>query len=437
MTNPQAVPPARVVLPTHGRWRAKLPQSIFVVALVLRLAFLAVQGINRPLAAGSDELEYDTYAWNMAQGHGYRGMSPDVTDQDHLTAYRPPGPSLVYAAVYLVAGHRIAVVRVVNCVLAALGCLLIIVLGRLCFDETTALAAAAIWAVWPVSIFLSGTLLSEQLALVALLSLVIAGVRFAERPSVRLALLAGVLLGLNLLVHPSRIFLFPLLALWAVVQFWRSWRTLALVALVPLVAALVLAPWIVRNERVFGAFIPFSSSGGSVLLQGNNRIVATDPEYLGYNIWDTDIPEYRDALRAPNNELERDKVAKRFAVEWISTHRDRWIPMAIAKLRRGWTPFLQEHTALPQRLSMLLAWGPILLAALIGFVPWLIRFLRLRHPGSLLHAMILHMAALNVVFFGLARYRYVVEPYCILIAVATVIWLWGRYQRPSLALGDR
>lgn len=409
-----------------ARWRKRLPWLLLLVALALRLGFAAVQGIDRPIPSGSDEAEYDTYAWNVAQGHGYRGMSPDVSDQDHLTAYRPPGPSLLYAAIYRVAGHRVALVRVFNCVVGAAACLLILAIGRRCFSEGVAVAAAAIWAVWPVSIYLSGSLLSDQLATFTLLWLVLAALQFAERPALPGALLAGLVLGLTLLVHPSRLFMLPMLAIWALVQFRGQWKVLGLTTIVPLVALLVLLPWIVRNERVFGRFIPFSTMGGSVLLQGNNRITATDPEYLGYNVWDTAIPEYRAALQAPNDEVKRDSVAKSLAMTWLREHRDRIIPMAFAKIRRGWTPFLQPHTARSQRIAMLLAWGPVLLALVIGFIPWLVVFLRRRHPGWLLHLVILHMVALDVVFFGLARYRYVVEPYCILLAIASVAWLVGR-----------
>ena len=405
------------------RWRSRLPWLIVTVALVLRLGYAGSQGLSRPTPLGSDETEYDTYAWNLAQGQGYRGMSPDVSDQNHLTAYRSPGPSLLYAAVYVVAGHRLAIIRVLNCLIGAMCCLLIIAVGRRTVGEGAAFAAAAVWAVWPVSIYLSGSLLSDQLATLTLLWLVLVLLGYAVRPTLNGALFAGFLLGVNLLVHPSRLFLLPMLGLWVVVQFWGSWRAFVMSALIPIVAVLLLVPWIARNERVFHRFIPFSTMGGSVLLQGNNRIVATDPEYLGYNVWDTAIPEYADALKAPNDEFGRDSVAKRLATEWIGTHRDRWLPMAIAKIRRGWTPFLQAHTPLSQRLAMLISWGPVLLLLLIGFVPLLLKFLRARDPGWLLHAAILHMVALDVVFFGLARYRYVVEPYCVLLAAGTVVWL--------------
>jgi len=408
------------------RWRPGVTWLIVVVALVARLGFGAWQDLSRPIPLESDETEYDTYAWNLAQGHGYRGISPNVSNDEHLTAYRSPGPSLLYAAMYLVVGHRPAAIRILNCCLGAVACLLIIAIGARTVGETAALIAAAIWAVWPISIVLSATLLSEQLALVALLCLTLVALDFARRPSLGGALLTGFVLGANLLIHPSRLFLLPFLALWALVQFRRSGRSLALAVVIPVVAALVLSPWMIRNAVVFGRFIPFSTMGGSVLLQGNNRIVATTPDLLGYNVWDTAIPEYADALRAPNNELGRDSVAKQFAVRWLRLNRGRWVAMAIAKVRRGWTPFLRASASPIQRLVLLASWGSVLLIGLVGFVPWLLRFLKAGHPGWLIHLVILHVVALNAIFFGYGRYRYVVEPLCVLLAAGSVVWLFRR-----------
>ncbi len=403
---------------------------VVVVAVLLRFGLAWHQGLSTPLPSGSDEVEYDQYAWNLAQGNGYRGPSPDVSDQDHLTAYRPPGPSLVYAALYAVAGHHVALPRLANILFSAATCLLIFALGRRIFHPRIALAAAAGWAIWPVSILNATTLLSESLSVLCFFWLLLALFDFADRPGWREGLLAGLALGVNLLVHPSRLFFVPMIALWVLLQFRWAPRIWVRAAVIPLVAALCLTPWIARNYRVFGTFIPFSTMGGSVLLQGNNRIVATDPEYWGYNIWDTRIPEYADQLRAPNDEVERDRVAKQLAKEWIAANPERLLPMAVKKVARGWTPFLQPKSPLSARLGMLFSWGPVLLFTLIGIGPALGLFLRRRHPGLLLHLAILHIVALNVVFFGYFRYRLVVEPVCLLLAAYGAAWLASRIGGP-------
>ena len=81
----------------RARSRAALLFGVLCLAFVARLALGIWLGLNDPPSAGSDEVEFDIYAWNVAQGRGYRGPSPDVTDRDHLTAYRVPAPSLMWA----------------------------------------------------------------------------------------------------------------------------------------------------------------------------------------------------------------------------------------------------------------------------------------------------------------------------------------------------
>src|SRR4051812_13432072 len=99
--------------------------GIVVLGLALRIGLAAMQGLAEAPEPGSDSQEYDTYAWNVAQGRGYRGMSPDVADQDHLTAYRPPGTSLAWATVYRVVGHRYDAVRLLHCLASSLSIILV------------------------------------------------------------------------------------------------------------------------------------------------------------------------------------------------------------------------------------------------------------------------------------------------------------------------
>src|SRR5262245_60606160 len=110
-------PPTVPDAPPARGGRLGLLICILAVGFVARVAFAAHQGLDAAPVPGSDPSEYDAYAWNLAQGNGYRGPSPDVADQNHLTAYRPPLPSLLMAGVYAVFGHHYAPVRLVHCLL--------------------------------------------------------------------------------------------------------------------------------------------------------------------------------------------------------------------------------------------------------------------------------------------------------------------------------
>ena len=393
---------------------------LFVVALGLRLGVAGALGLQDSPPSGSDEQEYDTYAWNVLHGRGYRGMSPDVSDQDHLTAYRPPLPSLVWAGLYGLGGRRYEVVRIFNCLLGAGSVLLLFAIARRLYGELTAWLAALAWAVFPTALLYSAMLGSEPITSFLFPWFVLACLQFASRPLWGRAARAGLLLGLVLLTHASKVFMVPLVALWGLWQFRSALGAAARALAIPLVACLVVVPWAVRNYRVFGELIPFSTMGGSVLLQGNNRLVVSDPRLYGYNVWDTRIPEYADALRAPNDEVERDRVARRLAIEWLGQNRDKWLFLAQAKIRRGLTPFLQPNSPRLYRAGTLLAWGPVLLLGGLAFFPtgWL--FLRRGHPGWLIHLTVVDFMLVTIVFFGYSRYRYPIEPFCVLLAVVAI-----------------
>jgi 4-amino-4-deoxy-L-arabinose transferase-like glycosyltransferase len=399
---------------------------LFLVALVLRVGIASFTGLNTPPRAGSDSAEYDRYAWNMAQGLGYRGMSPDVKDQDHLTAYRTPGTSLLWAGLFKLFGHRFDVIRLAHCLLGAASCLLVFAIADKWFCRRVAWWSAAIWAVYPTSLLFSAELLSEPLGAFLFLAYLAASAAWATHPQWARALGAGAALGLCVLAHPSKIVMVPFALLWAIWQWRRQPPRMVGAIAIPLVAIAVVSPWTMRNYVVFGRFIPLSTMGGQVLLEGNNDITASD--LSGYVVLDTSIPGCAAALRAPDNEIERDRVAQHLAVEWITGHPAKWSSLAQAKLRRGFTPFLQPRVAIQYRLVYAVVWGSVLLLLVIGFVPSLVSSLKQGSPSWLIHLAILHFVVLTVVFFGFARYRYPIEPLCIMIAVWTAdsIWQWWR-----------
>jgi 4-amino-4-deoxy-L-arabinose transferase-like glycosyltransferase len=307
--------------------------------------------------------------------------------------------------------------------------LLVYGIGRRSLGETVGLLAAAVFAVYPISLFYSTLLLSEALGTVWLLGYVLVCLHYASRPTGGWCALSGLLLGLSLLTRANTLTMVPLAAVWGLWQFRGQRRLQAMSLGIPIVAFLTLVPWTVRNYRVLGAVIPFSTMGGSVLLQGNNRIVVSEPRYHGYSVWDTDIPEYRDSLRAPNDEVERDRVARSLAIRWLRDNPDKWWFLLKVKFMRSWTPFLQSHSPLLYRLGTLFCWGPVLVLFAISFIPTLASFLRHRHPGWLIHLTILHFVLNAEVFFGDSRYRYPIEPLCIILAVSTLVygaaWLRG------------
>ena len=396
---------------------------ILLFGLVLRLGLAFVHGLSATPQLNGDEDECDTYAWNLAQGQGYRGMSPDIPDRNHLTAWRPPGASLLMAGIFATVGHRYDAVRIVHCILGTCSIWMTFLIGRRTFNATVGLIGATIYALYPLAVLQSTELLSEPLGVFLFLVFINGVLAFSQRPTWYRALFAGLVLGVGLLTRANYVMMIPLTVVWLVWQYRTNWRVVLKGVAIVAVALAILAPWTIRNYRVFGAFVPFSTGGGSVLLQGNNSVVVSDPKYYGYNVWDTTLPEYREALQTAGNEVERDRRARQFAIQWLKDHPDKWGFLLWHKFLRSWTPLLIDNPSAAQRWIYLLSWGPILVLFILAIGPTAYIGLRYRHSVLFLHLAILHYVVNSLIFFALVRYRAPIDPLCVILASATLTWI--------------
>lgn len=417
--------------------------AFMALGLAARIAVTVHAGIATPPIPGSDASEHDSYAWNLAQGHGYRGVSPDVKSPtgdllDHPSAYRAPGASFFWAGIYWLFGHRFSLVRIAQCVLDTLTIVLIYRIARICFGGIVALLAAAIYTIWPIALLYSSVLGSEPLYTFLFCWFLLRSLQFAEAPAWPRAVEAGLLLGLALLTRGNAVMMVGLMFLWGIVQFRKTPRRMMRACAIPLIALLTLIPWTIRNYRVLHAFVPIETGGGDVLLGSYNRVIANDPFYYGYWVFPTAyLPEYAQQITAPNNEVERDHVEIRLATQWILDHPEKWWYLLESRFRRSWTPFLQPQSPRLYRLGMMASWGPVLVLLILGFFPSAIYFLRAHHPGWIIHVGILHFVLTALVFWGASRFRYPVEGLCIILASATLVWLWKRVRSMTTVMGDR
>ena len=408
---------------------------LMAVGLAARIAIAIHGGVATPPMSGSDASEYDSYAWNLAQGRGYRGISPDVKKPDgqlldHPTAYRAPGTAVFWAGLYWSFGHRSSVVRVAQCVMDSLTILLIYGIGCMCFSNVVALLAAAVYAIWPTALWYSSQLGSETLYAFLFSWFLLVSLQFAEHSTWPRSIAAGLLLGLAVLTRGNALMMVVLMVLWSVCQFRRSPRLVVRGLAISFLALVMLVPWTIRNYRILHSFVPSETGEGDVVLGSYNRVVASDPLYYGYWVYPTsDLPEYYQQITAPNNEVVRDHVEMRLAIQWLCDHPDKWWYLAESRFRRSWTPFLQPRSPLLYRVGMLAAWGPVLTLFVLGFLPSAIYFLRSNHPGWILHLGVFHFVLTAVVFWGASRFRYPVEGLCIIVASATFTWLYQHVSR--------
>ena len=427
----------------NARARSRLLLAFIAIGLAARIALALHAGIATPPVPGSDASEHDSYAWNLAQGHGYRGVSPDVKSPtggllDHPSAYRAPGASVLWAGIYWIFGHRYGPIRLAQCALDTLTILLLYRIARICYGDAVALLSAGVYAIWPTALLYSNLLGSEPLYAFLFCWSLLLSLQFAGHPTWLRAAAAGALLGLALLTRGNAVMMVALLIPWGIVQFRRTPRLVIRACAIPLIAVIMLVPWTIRNYRVLHAFVPLETGGGDVLLGSYNRVIANDPLYYGYWVFPTAyLPEYAQQITAPNDEVIRDRIEIRLAARWTLDHPEKWWYLLESRFRRSWTPFLQPKSPLLYRLGMMASWGPVLVLLILGFVPTAIYFLRTNHPGWILHVGIFHFVLSALVFWGASRFRYPVEGLCIILASATLVWLCKRARsKTAIAPGS-
>ena len=421
-----------------GTPRRPLLAAILALALILRLAHLwAVH--DQPFVAGlaMDSQEYDRWAQQIAAGDW---LGSRVFFQAPLYPY-------LLAAVYTLLGHRLALVYLLQILLAVAGCWALYRAGREMDSERTGLAAALLAAVYGPFLFYDVQLLKESLAVTATSFLLWALAAARTRPGLARWLGAGALLGVLALLRENALLLVPFLLPLA----WRGedrWAGLARRG-GALVAGLALAllPVAIRNGIVGGDFLPTSSQGGANFYIGNHA--GADGTYQPI-VPGKQIPELerkepaRLAEQALGRRLSAGEVSSYWfgkALDWAREHPRDFLRLQLRKLGMFWSwyewpdavDYYYVKTVSPPLRLPLLEFGGAMILALAGIV--LDRRRLADFAPALLFA--LGWMATTVIFFLFARYRLPAVPPLLLLGGVTLAAIpdtWRSRRRQAMGL---
>lgn len=312
---------------------------MLLLALVLRLAFLLLGGINAPLTG--DEVQYQQLAVNVASGRGFVQDNNPFFPGQTLYAWQAPLYPLALAVLYLLFGPHVLVAKLFGLALGVGMVWLAYDLARRIFSDARAAWWAALFvAVYPGWLTTGHLLLSETLfAFLLLLSSDLVAATLTHLVAYRdsdskgraqllgLAAAAGLAWGAASLTRGTALYFALPLALWLALMFWRDVRgpdgkgtarpapvsVLAPAAVLLVAAAAVLAPWTARNYAVFGQFVLLETKGGVNFWLGNSPYT---PDAFIRNVWKTGV---RDPMLAalPQDELSRDRTAYALGLAYI------------------------------------------------------------------------------------------------------------------------
>ncbi len=284
------------------------------------------------VAPTSDADFYYTRAVSLAQDKGY------LSNSGLATAFWPPGWSMALSLAFRSFGSSLAVVGLFNLACAAVSGWLVLDLGRRLFgSELAARTGLLLLALYPNNAAYVPLALTEVFYTTLLLGAcwLLIGRSGSAAPSWPRLVAAGLVMGVATLVKAQTLVVVPLVLGIGVLQAPKLWRAIpgaaARAMLVIAVAALVIAPWTMRNHRELGAWVAVSTNGGITLLTGNN-----DSADGGYTPQDRVVMAL-DA-RTQLTELEYDAAAKRLGFAWIEANPGRFAALMPLKLLRLWGP---------------------------------------------------------------------------------------------------
>lgn len=448
---------------------ARVLAAILFLALVVRLVALAAAWDAEPV---HDEETYVMRAEALLAGKGLQGSFQSWVRHEgrrlsdlpqYAGSLQAPGYPAFLAAAMAVGGGGHRAGRVLQVVVSVLVVFWVYLLARSWFGVREAAVAALICALYPNLIAFSHLLWAETLYMALLLpalwllsrGLAAAGVL----PSRRQSLVAGGLLGAAALTRGSAIALAPILVGWLVLAHADARRAaLGRAALVLLAAAVVIAPWTLRNYRVHGGFVLIDTNGAYNLWRGNAPITFRDRGEPGplYYEWPFESLPVRpvgrvgaaalvaSAVRNTGNaapgDLEIARYARRSAVRFIAEEPVAFLARARLKLLDLWNPtsFLMRHFLVGGYGSVspavrhlagaaaVLSYLFLMALAVAGLV------LARRRPVAWL---VLLMAALtsgiSALAFGLTRFRLPLIPLLAVFATHAAVWGVDRYRSAS------
>ncbi len=418
-------------LPDRDQFENRLG-LIALAALAVRIAYLVVEKRGTDACGAElcgDAVYYSGQAHKLAAGRWFADPSiPGMQAADH-----PPLTALVASPASFLFDESVIAQRASMVLVGVAAVVVIGLLARRVGGPRTGLIAAGLAAVYPYLWMNDAVVMAEALTALLVAATLLALYRHHDQPSLRAALVVGLLCGLAMLARGEQGLLIPIVV--APTMLWTrsippAERLKHLLA-VAVVAGAVVAPWVIHNLARFEEPTLLSTNDGLTLLGAN-----CDGMYHGGGVgfWSLDCAlesghegdqsirsaARRDAafdyIRANSGEVPR-VVAIRLGRVWGVWAPDEMVWYNTGEGRESWASWFGFAMYVP--LVPLAVAGGVVLR----------RDRRLLWPLASTAIVVTLTAAL---FYGLLRFRIPAEVAIVALAAVALDRLWSRL-RPSEA----
>jgi 4-amino-4-deoxy-L-arabinose transferase-like glycosyltransferase len=411
--------------------------GIVAVGVIIRV-YYTVRIAPWPPAYYGDEAVFRAEALSLLHGHGFLDINATFRGEHFPGASHPPLYPFVLAVVGKLGGTGEQAQRLAGTVFGAGTIVVLGLLGRRLGGNRVGLLAAGLAAVYPTLVAADGALMSESLYGLLIGLCLLAAYRLLETRGDARAVVLGALLGLAALTRGEALLLIPLI----LVPVARRPRGRRAIAITCLTAAVVVAPWSVRNWSAFHRPVLISTNLASAVAGANCHSTYYTSALIGS--WDNScIKDY------PGNEAVRWGRAQADAVRYATHHLTRLPVVGVHRLLRAWGLERSEFPvvlggSLPQlegRSPHVSEIGFVMYDVLVVLSVW--GFVVLRRRGVALWTLMTTFMLVSVcalLIYGDVRFREPAELSLVVLAATALDQLWRRLttrhssnpdQRPS------
>jgi 4-amino-4-deoxy-L-arabinose transferase-like glycosyltransferase len=397
---------------------------IFLAALLIRVVFTLT------LKDGfyfSDEFDYTVTAHYVVE----HGTFPESFD-------RSPLFPLFLAGLFKLGGESFFYIRIVQAALGAFIALQIALIGRRVGGSAVGIVSGALWAIYPMGVFMSG-ILYPAILLTSLMTSAVLCLLAKPGSSAYVAWVAfaGLLLGAATLTKPMAFASIVLVALWLFTQRRSGRLRLVLVSVFLSSALMSLLPWTLHNAVKHGEFVPIESRSLDELVPWAEN--STAPTIEGKRNQGQLLQAKGDSTTVAQPSADSKlvgmftRMAKRYPSEFVSFFE--LYPTRVGFLRQSqreqarrkkterfvrYIPFGSDLVMAVSIFSV----GSLYLFAVVGMGSmW--RGREKRRELSLFVLLVLSFALSYAISWGKIRYRIPVDPYIILLSAWGVVAFWN------------
>lgn len=308
---------------------------VVILLLAFALRFLVLIVLDRHV--NPEKWEYDSIALSLIHHSGYV--------YNHLgTTYRSfgyPMYPLLTAASHLLTNQNYLILEIFQILLSTITCYFIYSIARIIFNQKTGLVSFILTATHP-GLIIYATKLSEVTLIIFLLSLTFFLIFTLGWSRIRDNIFIGFLIGVGMLTRPLALFFLPVYYLYIWLSSHKPKDALKAVFITSLSAALVIAPWTMRNYQIHKRWIFITTNSPEHFWRGNNpQATGTALAQDKQSILEKAPKELKDKLYKMN-EIEQYAFFLKVTREYIKSNPFSFIRMCLRKFTYFWwfTPTL-------------------------------------------------------------------------------------------------